>query len=170
MIQAVCDFLRKKILKLIISICVSILFVSDVIAVTTVTVKATVMAAPACTINNNKTIEVNFSEVVTSRIDGGDEYLRLVDYVIYCKDARGKPMNIMIAGNPASFNNNALQADITDLGIELHVNGNDMEINKWYGFVYPHKPEIKAVPVKRSGSKLPTGNFSVGATLKVEYP
>lgn len=135
-----------------------------------VTVKVTVTAAPSCTINNNKTIEVNFQEVVTTRIDGGDEYLRPVNYTLECKDATNKTMKMMVEGITSSFNEYALKTNFDDLGIELHVNGHKQEISKWFKFNYEDKPELEVVPVKRTGSKLSTGAFSAGATLKVEYP
>ncbi|KLF43509.1 hypothetical protein YA33_12820 [Klebsiella aerogenes] len=139
-------------------------------AVMNVTVKVNVIAAPACVINNNKTIEVDFQEIVTTRVDGGNEYRRPVIYTLECDNAENKKMKMMVDATPTTFNKHALQTNIDDLGIELHVNSSKHEINQWINFDYNHKPVIEVVPVKRTGSKLPTGSFHAGATLKVEYP
>lgn len=41
-------------------------------AVTTVTVKVTVIASPACIVNNNEAIEVEFGDVITTQVNGTD--------------------------------------------------------------------------------------------------
>lgn len=78
-------------------------------------------------------------------------------------------MKIMIEGTGASFNNRALSTTLTDLAISIIVNGQQQDINSWTTFSYPIKPVLQAVLIKRSGVQLPAGDFSAGATLRVDY-
>lgn len=163
------NFWGASVRSFVILLAANTLLMGETNATTVVVVKVTVIAAPACVINDNKTIEINFNEVVTTRVDGGAEYLKPVDYSLACKDAPSDAMKIMVDGVATNFNNSALQTNIADLGIELHANGKKLAISKWINFTYPNKPTLEVVPVKRNGIALTTGAFTAGATLKVEY-
>lgn len=134
----------------------------------TVTVKVTVVEVPPCTINGNRVIEVDFGDVIVPQIDG-HRYLKPVNYSLECTGQLTNAMKLAIQGNPASFDNSALKTSVDGFGIAMRVNGQPLAINNWLNFVYPNKPVLEAVPVKRAGVELPGGEFSAGATLMVQY-
>ncbi|HAT4913342.1 TPA: hypothetical protein I9742_002941 [Serratia marcescens] len=77
-------------------------------------------------------------------------------------------MKIKVMGEPATFNNRAIQTSKPNLAIALKVNGASWVNNSWFGFSYPNKPVLQAVPIKGSGD-LTAGQFSAAATLMVDY-
>ncbi|MBU5412427.1 fimbrial protein [Serratia ureilytica] len=138
-------------------------------AVTTVTVKVTVVAAPPCIINDDQAIDVDFgSELLTTKIDGSN-YIKTVDYTLECKDNTSNAMKMQVQGSATTFDSSALQTNMTDLGVALKANGTALTINNWMNFTYPGKPVLQAVPVKRAGSTLSGGDFVAAATLMVAY-
>ena len=137
-------------------------------ASTTVTVKVTVIAAPSCIINDNRPIEVNFSDVITTRVDGSN-YRMPVPYSLSCSAETSNAMKLQIQGNVADFDNTVLQTNKTELGIELQQDDSKVAVNHWLNFTYPNQPQLWAVPVKQSGATLTGGEFSATATMKVDY-
>ena len=138
-------------------------------AVTNLTVKVTVVAPPACVINGNQLIQVNFgNDVMTTRVDGSYKKMP-VTYSVECKDMPNNAMKMQISGNSASFDRNVLQTNRADLGVALTSNGKQVPVNSWLSFTYPLKPTLEAVLVKQAGATLHGGAFSAGATMKVEY-
>ncbi|PNU37053.1 fimbrial protein [Serratia marcescens] len=135
---------------------------------TVVTVTVTVVAPPPCTINDDKPIEVNFGEVMTTRVDG-ENYRMPVNYSLSCSGATSNAMKLQIKGTGAAFDGNVLRTDKTGLGIALLRDGNKLPLNGWTNFSYPDKPALWAVPVKQSGVTLSGGEFTAGATLSVAY-
>ncbi|MGL1813972.1 UNVERIFIED_CONTAM: fimbrial protein [Serratia marcescens] len=138
------------------------------LAVTTVTVKVTVVAPPSCVINDDKPIEVDFGEVMTTRVDGSN-YRLPVTYTLDCKDAPSNAMKLQVQGAGADFDGTVLQTNKTGLGIELQQGDAKLPVNGWLNFTYPNKPELWAVPVKQNGATLTGGEFTAGATMKVDY-
>ncbi|MER2978037.1 MULTISPECIES: fimbrial protein [Serratia] len=142
---------------------------AQVQAATTIKVTVTIVAPPPCVINNNNLIEVNFgNDVMTTRIDGSYKKQPVV-YSVECKNAPNNAMKLQIQGNSAGFDNEVLQTNKDGLGVALLRNGNRQPINSWINFTYPTKPTLEAVPVKQAGATLRGGDFSAGATMKVEY-
>ncbi|MDU3788474.1 MAG: fimbrial protein, partial [Serratia marcescens] len=47
--------------------------------------------------------------------------------------------------------------------------GDQLPLNSWHNFSYPNPVKLDAVPVKRSGVNLATGEFTASATLRVDY-
>ncbi|WP_375056774.1 fimbrial protein [Zobellella sp. DQSA1] len=135
---------------------------------TSVTVRVTVVAPPPCVINGDRPIEVDFGEVITTRVDGR-RYLQWVNYNLECTDSASNTLRMRIEGSGASFDGEVLQTNVADLGILLISNGLRLPLNQWQDFTYPNKPGLMAVPVKRPGAALAGGNFSAGATLVVDY-
>ncbi|MGQ6230877.1 fimbrial protein [Serratia sp. IR-2025] len=134
----------------------------------TVTVKVTVVKPPPCTINGDRTIDVNFGNVNTVDVDGKN-YLTTVNYTLECGSGSSNAMKMAIMGAPTTFDRSALQTNITDFGIALKANGTPLTINNELSFTYPNKPVLQAVPVKRNGATLKGGGFSAGATMMVNY-
>lgn len=137
-------------------------------AVTTVTVKVTVVTPPSCIINDEKPIEVDFGEVMTTRVDGSN-YRLPVTYTLNCKDVRSNALKLQVQGTGAAFDGTVLQTNKAGLGIELQQGDTKLPLNGWLNFTYPNQPELWAVPVKQRGATLTGGEFTAGATMKVDY-
>ncbi|AYM92493.1 fimbrial protein [Serratia sp. 3ACOL1] len=137
-------------------------------ATSTVTIKVTVLKPPSCTINDNRPIEVEFGDVMTTMVDG-DNYLMPVHYTLSCTDATSNAMKLQLQGSGASFDGSVLKTTKTGLGIKLQRGSNKLAINNWVNFTYPNQPELWAIPVKQSGATLTGGEFTAGATMKVDY-
>ncbi|MFC0228820.1 fimbrial protein [Serratia aquatilis] len=135
----------------------------------TVFVTGSVLAAPACVLNGNSTINVNFGNALqTTNIDGSN-YTTPVPFTLSCT---GNPstLRLRFQGGVSSFASGVLATNITDLGIRLlKPNNSTLNLDEWFQFTYSATPPaIKAVPVKRPGATLPGGAFSSSATLLVE--
>ncbi len=139
-----------------------------VAAATTVTVRVTVLAPPPCKINGDQPIEVDFDEVVTTRVEG-QNYSRAVPYSLVCIGATSNDLTLQIAGSQAAIGTNVLATDKANLGIALLANDKPLRLNSDIKFTYPNKPELKAFPIKYPGSTLKAGKFSAGAVMKVGY-
>ncbi|EOY5052100.1 fimbrial protein [Serratia marcescens] len=136
----------------------------------TVSVKVTVMAPLPCVLNEKKPIEVDFGdEVITTSING-NMYREEVVYDLSCSGQGKNAMRLQINGLGAAFDSSALQTSITGLAIAFEQpKGKRLPVNGWANFDYPQLPELYAVPVKKNGVVLPTGEFSATATLRVDY-
>lgn len=137
-------------------------------AVSTVSIKVTVVAPPPCTINDERPIEVEFGDVMTTRVDGKN-YRMPVNYTLTCKEGSSNALKLQVYGNGASFDSTMLKTNKTGLGIELRQGDSKRAVNSWLNFTYPDKPELWVVPVKQSGVTLRGGEFTAGATMKVAY-
>ncbi|AIA45943.1 fimbrial protein MrfE [Serratia sp. FS14] len=136
----------------------------------TVTVSVTVQVPPPCVINGNRTIEVDFGEILTVSVNGSN-YKKRVDYTLECSGRKSNALQMKIQGNVTSFDPTALRTNINDFGVALHANGQPLNINSWLKFTYSDNqtPLLEAVPVKKAGKTLPGGAFTAGATLLVAY-
>ncbi|MBB4820631.1 type 1 fimbria pilin [Pseudomonas alcaligenes] len=138
-------------------------------ASTTFRVTVTVIERPDCVINGNKPIEVDFGEVVVTDIDGSN-YRTPVAYGLDCKGADNKRLGLSYAGNAADFDTAALRTSVQGLGIRLYADDQLLEVNSGsHPFDYQAKPTLYAVPVKQDDAQLSGGEFTAGATLKVDY-
>lgn len=145
-------------------------------ATSSITIKVTVVAPPPCTINDNKPIEVDFGDVITTQIDGNN-YLMPVNFSVTCTKPYETGINIQVSGNPASFDSKVLGTTINGLGIVLKTDVGipgkilRFNINEWWSGFYPNNPwKFWAAPVKQSGINLRGGDFTAGATMRVAYP
>lgn len=137
-------------------------------ATATVTVKVTVVAPPPCVINDDRPIDVEFGDVMTTRVDGSN-YKMPVNYTLSCPGAPSNAMKLQVKGSGAAFDATVLQTNKTGLGIELRQGDSKLAVNDWLSFTFPNKPELWAVPVKQTGATLTGGEFSAGATMEVAY-
>jgi type 1 fimbria pilin len=137
-------------------------------ASTTLTVKVTVVAPPPCVVNNDQPIEVEFGDVMTTRVDG-DNYKMPVNYTLRCVEGHSNEMRLQVKGSRATFDGTLLQTNKVGLGIELRDSNGKVAVNNWLEFSYPKKPVLWAVPVKQLGATLTGGEFRAGATMKVDY-
>lgn len=134
----------------------------------TVTIKVAVLAPPPCVINDDQPIEVEFGEVMTTRVDGTN-YRQNVNYTLSCTGATANAMKLQVQGTGAGFDSKVLRTQKTGLGIALLQGGSRWSVNSWLNFTYPNRPVLAAVPVKQDGITLSGGEFTAGATMKVAY-
>lgn len=137
-------------------------------AITTVTVKVTVVAPLPCVINDDRPIDVEFGDVMTTRVDG-DNYKMPINYTLSCTGGTSNAMKLQVKGSGATFDATVLQTNKAGLGIELRQSDGKLAVNSGLNFTYPNKPELWAVPVKQAGATLTGGEFSAGATMAVSY-
>lgn len=135
---------------------------------TLVTIKVTVVAPPPCVINDDKPIEVEFGNVMTTQVDG-KHYKMPVNYTLSCTDTTKNAMTMTIVGTATSFDTAALQSSKTGLGVRLLQDSNEVMINSPIKFTYPTNPVLYAIPVQQGGVALTGGEFTAAATMKVAY-
>lgn len=125
---------------------------------------------PACTIEDDNVIDVFFgNNVGIHRIDGIN-YTQDVNYKMVCsQNTKGWVLKLTVVGPQSTFDTSALQTNVSNLAIRLTQDGKPFEINKSITITPTTPPAIQAVPIKRPGSDLPEGAFSVTATLLAEY-
>ncbi|CAI8791588.1 fimbrial protein [Pseudomonas serboccidentalis] len=129
----------------------------------------TLVEPPACVINGDQPIDVDFGkEVMTTRVDGTN-YRQPLRYSLECADGVPTALKLQIQGSGAGFDKEALLTNKGDLGIALLSNGSRFPLNTWVNMTYPNTPQLQAVPIKRDGSTLTGGDFSAGATMMVDY-
>ncbi|HIE1061104.1 TPA: fimbrial protein [Serratia marcescens] len=134
------------------------------------TFHGTLFDPPPCSVNNDRAIEVDFGDVMTTRIDG-TAYQMPVAYTLSCTAGVPNTMKLQVQGTGASFDSKVLKTNKTGLGVKLQqgTNKSALAINTWLNFTYPNKPALWAVPVKQSGATLNGGEFTATATLRVDY-
>ncbi|HHL2499697.1 TPA: fimbrial protein [Yersinia enterocolitica] len=142
---------------------------SDVLAASnvSVTVKYTILV-PACTINENKAMSVDFDKVLTQKVNG-ENYIKQVNYSLQCAGSGSDVYYMKIEGTAAPFNNSALQTNITDFGIALLANDKPLKINDSITFSPDKKPVLHVVPIKRANSQVKGGDFTASAIMKISY-
>ncbi|EGT4371191.1 fimbrial protein [Cronobacter malonaticus] len=135
-----------------------------------ITVSVTINAAP-CEINNNQNIDVDFgNSVITTDVTAG-KIEKTIDYTLDCSNAdTEKALKMHIAGASAEFNNALLQTSIPELAVRLRADGADYPINSDLPLASATaKPVLVAALVGKPGARLPTGGFTAGATMTVDY-
>ncbi|MGJ3355859.1 fimbrial protein [Providencia sp. Je.9.19] len=132
-----------------------------------VEVKGEVLARP-CSINGGQTIEIDFGDVMTTRVQ--DEfYKQPFDYTVTCKDGSKPKLNIFVDGVAATFDQRLLKTSVNELGVLFKADTNDFPLKSRRSFSFANPPALAAVLVKKSGAELPAKSFTANATLKVEY-
>ncbi|EPN9528025.1 fimbrial protein [Cronobacter malonaticus] len=135
-----------------------------------ITVSVTINAAP-CEINNNQNIDVDFGDsIITTDVTAG-RVEKTIDYTLDCSNADTEKTLIMrIAGTSAEFNNDLLQTSIPELAVRLRADGADLPLNSDLPLAATtSKPVLVAALVGKPGAHLPTGGFTAGATMTVDY-
>lgn len=160
--------LRRE-LQVMILLLLSVIASRDCLANSRITISGVVIARPACVINNNKPINVDFEELNKSKIDGVN-YIKNINYTIDCGNIPDSLMRMQIRGDSATFDKGVLPTSITNLGIKFYAEGRQLNVNAWFNFLFPYNPRLQAVPVKNSlGDLKSSGAFTAGAMLVVEY-
>lgn len=136
-----------------------------------ITFTGTLIEPPVCTVSNGDDIEIQFIDVIIDNIDGVN-YRKDVPYQITCDpDITDDAwvMTLTWTDTQTSYNDAAIQTDVTGLGIELQQNGQPFKLNTPLNVTPANLPKLKAAPVKASDATLTDGNFSAYATLQVDY-
>ncbi len=130
-------------------------------------IKGEVLSKP-CSINNGQTIEIDFGDVLTTRVQD-EVYKAPIDYTVTCKDGVQPKLNIFIEGISASFDQRLLKTDIDNLAVLFKADTSDFPLKKKLAFNFANPLKLYAVLVKKSGTDLPAKSFTANATLKVVY-
>lgn len=133
-----------------------------------VTFHGTLVSPPECTIN---TVEVVFNDIVIGKIDGS-EYIKDVPYTITCSPDQSYDllaMSLTFSGTQTSYDDAAIETDVSGLGIELQQNGTPFVVGSTININKNSPPALKAVPVKASDANLMEGQFEAWASLQVDY-
>lgn len=136
----------------------------------TITVKVTINAAP-CEINNNQLIDVDFgNNVITTDVAKGTVE-KTVNYTLDCTEAdQTKTLAMRISGSGADFDDKVLKTSIPELGVKLKADGAEYPLNTDLALASStSKPALTALLVQQPGARLPTGGFTAGATMTVNY-
>lgn len=124
---------------------------------------------PACTINDNQPINVEFGNVGVNKIDGVN-YTQDVDYQITCDDEdEGSDLYLSLMGDVTSYDAAAIATNVNGLGIEIKEGGKAFDLNSQVKVDASSPPKLTAVPVKKDNAELSVGEFSATATLKAFY-
>ncbi|WP_105665501.1 fimbrial protein [Cronobacter dublinensis] len=135
-----------------------------------ITVTVTVNAAP-CEINNNQLIDVDFGDsVITTDVAKGTVE-KPVNYTLDCTNAdQNKTLAMRISGVGAGFDDKVLKTSIPELGVKMKADGADYPLNSNLTLASAtSKPALTALLVQQPGARLPTGAFTAGATMTVDY-
>lgn len=159
--------MKRVVIYQVVSVLAMLATISFAQAITSVTVNVTVILPP-CVINDDHPIEVEFGEVMTTRVDGVN-YRMPIDYTLDCGDASTNSLKLQVQGNSASFDSSVLQTSVEGLGIRIQNGTTTLPMNEGLNFVYPEKPVLWVVPVKKVGTTLPAGEFTAVSTMKVDY-
>lgn len=136
-----------------------------------VNITGTVIAPPPCIINDGNLIEVDFGEVMSSRIDG-TAYKKNVQYTVKCNKMPASAKNAMkmsVQGDKAGFDRQSLATNIGGLGIAIQYNNSKLPVGQTVNFIYPNAPQFSVVPVRDLTANLKGGYFESIATLLIEY-
>ncbi|WP_045445330.1 fimbrial protein [Citrobacter sp. S-77] len=136
----------------------------------TVSVK---VVEPACVVNENKPINVDFSDHVAVTDVAAGLAVKDIEYTLQCYDANPSsvPVNMYINGYGQGFDKGSVQTSLDSLAIRIKADGVDFPLNTDLvinsGGPYP---KLTATLIKAPNRELPTGSFTAEATMVVYYP
>ncbi|OAT24996.1 MrfF family protein [Proteus myxofaciens ATCC 19692] len=133
-----------------------------------VNITGNVVAPPPCVINKGQMVEVNFGDILSTKIDGVN-YKKPINYNAECKNMPVNALKISVVGNGSGFDTNALTTNIAGLGVRLLYQSKALNLGQEINFTYPDFPVLEAIPVKDNSTTLTGGDFAATATLRMEY-
>jgi len=137
--------------------------------VQTITISMTVLEPPPCTINDGRTIEVDFGEIVASDLLN-DAISRPIDLNLLCSSMSKNQLRLQIQGTPDEDYPGYLLASYSPIAIKFTSNGQVLPINSWLNFSWPDAPELRVATFHKPNWLVQGGaSFSASATLRVEY-
>lgn len=141
-------------------------------AMTEISVKGNLLP-PVCRVHdgNNGAIHVDFGdEINVNRLDGHN-YRQRVQYQISCgEDGQTWPLRLRFSGVTQSWDPQALETTLANLGVRLILEGNNVD----FGVDIPianstNLPQLFAVPVINITDIPNEGLFSATANVQAEY-
>ena len=123
-----------------------------------------------CVINNGDDQIVDFGNVGIHKIDGA-RYKKEIPLALVCKNYSGgkiPSMKLTIEGVTTSFNEAAVSTNVDGLGIEILSNDVPSPLNKKINLDYYNLPNLKAVPILKSGANPTAQDFKSSIKLTVE--
>ncbi len=133
------------------------------------TFSGTLNEPPPCTIDAGNTIEVDFGDVGTKRVDGV-KYRRGLGYTITCGPATLPwELKLSVNGTPTPYDASAVQTNVPALGIRVYQNNVPFPLNTRLDITLSSPPVLEVVPIKQPGTTLPPARFAAVATLLAEY-
>ena len=137
--------------------------------VTTIQISMTVLAPPPCTINDGKTIEVDFGEITDSDLLF-NAISRPINLNLSCSSMSKNQLRLQIQGTPDKDYPGYLLANYGSIAIKFTRNGQVLPINSWLNFSWPDAPELRVATFHKPNWLIKDGDsFSASATLRVEY-
>ncbi|MEG6138960.1 fimbrial protein [Enterobacter kobei] len=132
--------------------------------------KGTLVEPPSCIIDSGNDISIDFGDKLSITKIDGINYTKSIPYTLTCPPGV-PPLVLMLSVNgiSSSFDTNILKTNIPDLGIKFFSDSALLKINNPVTINPTNPPSLKAVPVKKTGTKLPVGDFSATASLIAVY-
>lgn len=124
---------------------------------------------PDCTINDNRTIDVDFGDNIITRQVDGVSFRAPVVFTLSCVNLPGNGLQLSIRGSGADFGSGLISTDKAGLAIQLWREGDKISNNAMVHFSYPDIPALWATPVARDNATLTAGAFSGAASLVLRY-
>ncbi|WP_338511216.1 fimbrial protein [Erwinia aphidicola] len=136
----------------------------------TITISMTVLNPPPCTINDGKTIEVDFGEITTTDLLL-DATSRPINLNLSCSSMSKNQLRLQIQGTPDKDYPSYLLSSNGAVAIKFTSNGQVLPINSWLNFSWPDAPALRVATFYRKLNWAVQGgaSFSASATLRVEY-
>lgn len=134
------------------------------------TLRLTVIAPPACTLNGSSAMSVSFGDVQQGLIDGSYKRLPL-DYGLACTSLANNALKMTLNWTSVTLGGGAaIQTNRSNLGIAVYQDNTRLSDNTSLSFTYGSPPALHVVPVKPAGVMLTDGgSFSGVMTLTLDY-
>lgn len=139
------------------------------IADATITVSGGLIDTPDCTINGNRTIDVDFGDNIITRQVDGLNFRAPVTFTLSCVNLPDNGLQLSIRGSDADFGSGLISTDKAGLAIQLWKDSDKLSNNAMVRFTYPDIPVLWATPVARDNATLTAGTFSGAASLVLRY-
>lgn len=82
------------------------------------------IAASACTVNNNKIIDVPFGNVGINKLTNGTDYTQNISWTLECGSLTdSNTLQMIIKATPESWDQKAMSSSVTGLGIRILKDG-----------------------------------------------
>ncbi|AHG19162.1 hypothetical protein Z042_05695 [Chania multitudinisentens RB-25] len=132
--------------------------------------RGTLLEPPPCTINSGNNITVDFGVKVGVKKVDGVNYMQDINYDLVCEpNTHSWVLKLKLTGNSTSFDNAAVQTNISNLGIKILRDGQPFVLGSEITTTPASKPQLKAVPVQKPGVLLTEGAFEAAVTLQADY-
>lgn len=133
---------------------------------TIIEVTGVIVAPPACRVNDDQPVMVDFEDIVIQQIDGA-RYARDIPVAITCDTTFKGELNFSLNGTAASFDSSALSTSNSNLGIKLILDGNPLPLNQWQAINWRAAFKLQGVPIKATNVIPAAGAFTATGTLMV---